>query len=98
LLAAVSSLILQNAFVVACAGGVYAFLWFDADIRAGERSEWLLPLCQGGIILLAILSMLASLARHIAVERDWVVQICGKDKDMLASEFSGFVFDIFMLQ
>lgn len=83
--AAVLSLGLQNAFVVLCAGGVYAFLWFEQEIKTGEESQWLLPLCQGGIILLAILAQLASLARQIAVERDWIVQICGKDTDMLAT-------------
>lgn len=81
--AAQFSLVLQNAFVVLCAGAVYAYLWFESEMKA-VGSNWLIPLCHVGIILLAILSNLASLARMIAVERDWIVEICGKDKDMLA--------------
>ena len=36
------------------------------------------------IILVSILADLASIARKIAIEKDWVVEICGRDKDMLA--------------
>ena len=83
--AAQLSLILQNVFVVICAAAVYAFLWFQREITESQERKWLVPLCQAGIIVIAILSNLASLARMIAVERDWIVEICGKDKDMLAS-------------
>ena len=83
--AAKLSLVLQNVFVVICAAGVYAFLWFHREITEGEHQAWLEPLCQAGIIVVAIVSRLASLARMIAVERDWIVEICGGDKDMLAS-------------
>ncbi|KAK7109676.1 ferroportin-like [Littorina saxatilis] len=82
--AAQLALILQNTFVVICAAGVYAFLWFQHDIIVSEKREWLVPLCQAGIIVFAIFADLASLARMIAVERDWIVEICGKDKDLLA--------------
>ena len=83
--AAQLSLILQNVFVVICAAAVYAFLWFQREITESQERKWLVPLCQAGIIVIAIFSNLASLARMIAVERDWIVEICGKDKDMLAS-------------
>lgn len=85
--AAQLALILQNTFVVICAAGVYAFLWFQHDIIVSEKREWLVPLCQAGIIVFAIFADLASLARMIAVERDWIVEICGKDKDLLASKW-----------
>nr|KAG5714171.1 hypothetical protein BaRGS_018388 [Batillaria attramentaria] len=82
--AAQASLILQNVFVVVCAAGVYSYLHFQPDIEEGETRHWLVPLCHGGIIFVAILANLSSLARTIAIERDWIVEICGKDKDMLA--------------
>ena len=34
--------------------------------------------------MVSILADLASIARKIAIEKDWVVEICGRDKDMLA--------------
>lgn len=38
------------------------------------------------IIVVSILADLSSIARKIAIEKDWVVEICGRDKDMLASK------------
>ena len=84
LAAAQSSLILQNVFVVICAAGVYAYLWFEWEITE-VYGEWLIRICHAGIIIFGILANLASMARMIAVERDWIVEICGRDKDMLAS-------------
>ncbi|XP_041367653.1 solute carrier family 40 member 1-like isoform X2 [Gigantopelta aegis] len=77
------SLVLQNVFVVLCAGVVYAFIMFKDDI-AGMWDDWLQRACYAVIILLSILSNLFSIARVIAVERDWIVEICGRDKDKLA--------------
>lgn len=37
------------------------------------------------IIVVSILADLSSIARKIAIEKDWVVEICGRYKDMLAS-------------
>lgn len=95
--AAKLSLVLQNVFVVICAAGVYAFLWFHHEITEGEHQAWLEPLCQAGIIVVAIVSRLASLARMIAVERDWIVEICGGDKDMLASRWTAVIEQIFFV-
>ncbi|XP_076461583.1 ferroportin-like isoform X2 [Babylonia areolata] len=81
--AAQLSLVLQNVFVVICVAGVYAYLWFEFEITH-DYGAWLMRLCHAGIIVMGILSNLASLARMISVERDWIVEICGKDKDMLA--------------
>ena len=37
--------------------------------------------------MVSILADLASIARKIAIEKDWVVEICGRDKDMLACKW-----------
>ncbi|XP_025095515.1 solute carrier family 40 member 1-like isoform X3 [Pomacea canaliculata] len=81
--AAQLSLVMQNIFVVVCAAGIYVFLWYQPYLKTLD-GNWQIPLYYAGIIILAIFSNLASLARMLAVERDWIVEICGKDKDMLA--------------
>lgn len=87
--AAQLSLVMQNIFVVVCAAGIYVFLWYQPYLKTLD-GNWQIPLYYAGIIILAIFSNLASLARMLAVERDWIVEICGKDKDMLAGK--NFVF------
>ena len=82
--AAQLSLVLQNVLVVICAAGVYAYIRFEPSVVA-VPGGWSVPLCHAAVILLAVLADLASLARVIAVERDWIVKICDTDTDMLAS-------------
>nr|KAG5714174.1 hypothetical protein BaRGS_018391 [Batillaria attramentaria] len=64
--AAQLSLVLQNLFVVICAGGVYAYLFLESQIKEIEGS-WAVPLCHAGIIAVAVLSDLASVARTTLV-------------------------------
>ncbi|XP_025095565.1 solute carrier family 40 member 1-like isoform X2 [Pomacea canaliculata] len=81
--AAQLSLVLQNCCVVLCAGVVYAYILLE-DVLSAVEGGWAVPLCHAFVIIVAILSDLASLARVIAVERDWIVKICGTDTDSLA--------------
>ncbi|XP_067648892.1 ferroportin-like [Haliotis asinina] len=81
--AAQLSLVLQNLFVALCAGIVFLNLTYHEDVII-MWDGWLQKLASAFIILLAVLANLFSVARMIAVERDWVVEICGTDKDMLA--------------
>ncbi|XP_076460392.1 ferroportin-like [Babylonia areolata] len=81
--AAQVSLVTQNLLVAVCAGGVYAYLRWEGSLVA-EAGGWAVPLCQAAVIGVAVLGDLASMARVIAVEKDWIVQICGQDTDMLA--------------
>ncbi|XP_046326039.2 solute carrier family 40 member 1-like isoform X2 [Haliotis rufescens] len=81
--AAQLSLVLQNLCVALCAGVVYVNLTYQEDIES-MWDGWLQRLASAVIIILAILANVFSLARVIAVEKDWIVEICGKDKDMLA--------------
>ncbi|XP_050417924.1 solute carrier family 40 member 1 isoform X2 [Patella vulgata] len=81
--AAQISLALQNIFVICCAAVVYVHLWFMVYIKS-QWNGWMLILSYAVIIILAILGNMASMARTIAVEKDWIVEICGRDKDMLA--------------
>ena len=82
--AAQASLVSQNVLVAVCAACVYAFLWFEPSIQS-VPGDWLVPLCHAAVIVTAVLADLASVARVISVERDWIVKICDTDTDMLAS-------------
>lgn len=83
--AAQLSLVLQNLFVALCALAVCVHLSYIDQIT---------PIWHGGlkqvsfavIIVFAILADLSSTARMIAIERDWIVEICGNDVDRLAGE------------
>ncbi|CAL1527364.1 unnamed protein product [Lymnaea stagnalis] len=81
--AAQTALLLQNLFVVICAVVIYLFLMFTQDILA--IGEWTRYAFYALVILLCVLSRLTSMARQIAVEKDWIVQMCGKDTDLLAT-------------
>ncbi|RUS72146.1 hypothetical protein EGW08_020088 [Elysia chlorotica] len=83
LIAAQTALVLQNLFVMLCAVVIYFFLLHRKDVIS--EGLWVLYLVYSLIIIISIISRLTSMARKIAVENDWVVQICGSDFDMLAT-------------
>ncbi|KAK3603585.1 hypothetical protein CHS0354_017299 [Potamilus streckersoni] len=82
--AARTALIIQNMSVILCALVVYVIIWFKPLIQVQWPNESLLWLCYAGIILIAISANLASMASKIAVQKDWIVEICGRDKNRLA--------------
>ncbi|GFN75309.1 solute carrier family 40 member 1 [Plakobranchus ocellatus] len=77
------AMVLQNLFVLLCAVVVYFFLVYRGDITA--MGPWARYLVYGLIIIFSIVSNLTSMARTIAVENDWIVQMCGSDFDLLAT-------------
>ncbi|XP_046573535.1 solute carrier family 40 member 1-like [Haliotis rubra] len=79
-----TALILQKTFIVLSVATVCAYLWYR-DSTDEPMVGWKQNLCYGVIILFAVLGNLAQVARVITIERDWVVEICGGDSDMLAS-------------
>lgn len=85
LTAARVSLVIQNLLVVLCAAVVFCVFFFGLNQESASVSDVLIHGGRGVIIVLSILAGLASIARKIAIEKDWVVEICGRDKDMLAS-------------
>ncbi|XP_078331649.1 ferroportin-like isoform X4 [Crassostrea virginica] len=85
LTAARVSLVTQNLLVAACAAVVFCVFYFSWDKESTSVSLLLVEGSRAVIILVSILADLASIARKIAIEKDWVVEICGRDKDMLAS-------------
>ncbi|XP_013065016.1 solute carrier family 40 member 1-like isoform X1 [Biomphalaria glabrata] len=81
--AAQTALVLQNLFVIICAVLIFFFLtYMSAIVSFGQWTRYTVYVL---IILLCVLSRLTSMARQIAVEKDWIVEMCGEDKDRLAT-------------
>lgn len=76
----------QNTSVIVCALIIYTVITYKTKIVAVWPNEGLLIVCYVAIILVAIFSMLGSMGTSIAVQKDWIVEICGRDKDLLASK------------
>ena len=51
---------------------------------------WLEIICQSAIVITATIADLASTARRISIERDWIVVMCGGDKHELTSTIIDF--------
>ncbi|XP_035824645.1 solute carrier family 40 member 1 [Aplysia californica] len=81
--AAQVSLVLQNALVVTCAAVIYCYLMFEDDLL--EHGDWVEYVAYALIIIFSSAANLASIANTIAVERDWIVEICGRNEDKLAT-------------
>ena len=75
---------IQNLGVLVCATCIFFVITFKPQIVAYWPDQGLLILCYSGIILIAVISNLASMGTKIALQRDWIVEICGRDKDALA--------------
>lgn len=79
------SLVIQNLSIAICAVIIYFVIYFKEEIENEWPDKWLLNICFGAIILIAVIAQLASTGNTIAVEKDWIVEICGDDTDLLAS-------------
>ncbi|KAL4222198.1 hypothetical protein ACF0H5_018235 [Mactra antiquata] len=79
------SLVIQNLSIAVCAVVIYVVIYFKTEIEEQWEDKWLLNICFGIIILVAVIAQLASTGNTIAVEKDWIVEICGDDNDLLAT-------------
>ncbi|KAL4222354.1 hypothetical protein ACF0H5_018393 [Mactra antiquata] len=79
------SVLVQNSALIVCCIILYLVMEFKAFIASLAPNEGLLKTCYAFIIIIAILSNLTNMARKTAIERDWIVEICGQDRDMLAN-------------
>ncbi|XP_053374081.1 solute carrier family 40 member 1-like [Mercenaria mercenaria] len=80
-----ATVLVQNSALIVCCLIVYVVIEYKTDVASVLPNEGLLRMCYALIIIIAILSNLTNMARKTAIERDWVVEICDKDKDMLAT-------------
>lgn len=76
------SVLVQNSAVILCCLVIYVVLEYKEQIAAHGNS--LLFFTYAVIIVIALTSNLVNMARTTAIERDWIVEICNGDKDMLA--------------
>ena len=67
-----------------CVAVVFTVVTLQTTLETIWPEKGALKLCFAVIIILAILSDLSSVARKIAIERDWIVEICGCDRELLA--------------
>ncbi|XP_033762325.1 solute carrier family 40 member 1-like isoform X2 [Pecten maximus] len=79
------TLVIQNLSVCLCSILVYFVFQYHDEIKEVWPQQGLADLSYAVIIIISIIGNLASEGRKIAVERDWIVVICGRDKDLLAS-------------
>ncbi|CAL1531470.1 unnamed protein product [Lymnaea stagnalis] len=81
--AAQLTIVLQNVLIILCAAVIYCFLMFKEELL--DIGEWTRYVAYGLIILLASAANLATIANTIAVEKDWIVEICERDEEKLAT-------------
>ncbi|KAH9496913.1 hypothetical protein Btru_010169 [Bulinus truncatus] len=77
------SIVLQNVLVILCAAVIYSFLMFKEELL--DIGEWTRYVAYALIIVLASAANLASIANTIAVEKDWIVEICDRNEEKLAT-------------
>ncbi|XP_055887894.1 solute carrier family 40 member 1-like isoform X2 [Biomphalaria glabrata] len=77
------SIVLQNVLVILCAAVIYCFLMFKEELL--DIGEWTRYVAYTLIIVLASAANLATIANNIAVEKDWIVEICERNEEKLAT-------------
>merc|ERR1719239_1079832 len=76
-------LVLQNMLTVLCSAVILLYLLYKDELL--PQFPWMEYVTYTLIILLSTGAHLASQANTIAVERDWIVEICHRDQDRLAA-------------
>ncbi|KAK3108330.1 hypothetical protein FSP39_005685, partial [Pinctada imbricata] len=79
------SLVLQKLTVFISASIICILFWLRDEIANVWQHKAMLQLGHALVITTAVLTNLASMTKKIAMERDWIVEICSKQKDSLAS-------------
>ncbi|XP_053639313.1 ferroportin isoform X2 [Cherax quadricarinatus] len=76
------SLSIQNIMVCLCAALLVVIITQHHIFNAWDG--WLLVIAEGLVILTACIARLGSLGSKLVIEKDWILIICGKDKNRLA--------------
>lgn len=79
------SVLVQNLAVILCCLVIYVVLEYKTSIVDNHGNSLLLAI-YAVIIVIALTSNLVNMARTTAIERDWIVEMCNGDKDMLAGK------------
>lgn len=84
------ALFLNNFGIVLCCVVVFFVFSFRSEIESTLPEEGLLKICFAIIVILTIFSNLCNLGRTLVMERDWIVEICGRKKDQIATMSATF--------
>ena len=79
------SLLVQNTLVCACSVALAVLFGLNLDL-CSDVPLYLFGILTAIVIVLGASANLATVVNTIAVEKDWVVVIADKNKDILASE------------
>ena len=79
------TLILQNGLIIICAVFFYVFIVYRDDLIT--IGAWMEYVAYGLIIVVSSAANLAAIANTIAVEKDWIVEIAGRNEERLASKY-----------
>ncbi|KAK8384993.1 hypothetical protein O3P69_014512 [Scylla paramamosain] len=80
--AAQLSLSVQNLMVCLCAALLVLITSYPNLFR--EWDGWALVVAEAGVILTACVAQIGTLGSKLAIEKDWILVICGRDKTQLA--------------
>lgn len=80
------ALFLNNFGIALCCVIVIFVFTFRTEIETKLPEQGLLKLCFTLIIILMIFSNVCNLGRTLVMERDWIVEICNRKTDNIASK------------
>ncbi|KAJ8315980.1 hypothetical protein KUTeg_005994 [Tegillarca granosa] len=84
------ALISNNISVLVCCVLVFVVLTYKQQIEEQMENKLLLYICFALIVIVTIVTNLCNLGRTLIMERDWIVEICGRHKDTIATMSATF--------
>lgn len=93
------SLVAQNLFVALSAANVWVLLSMPEEMMSRYGGA-LWYVCIVAVMVAGVLAQLASIGYKVAIEKDWIVVIAGKDKSQLSSElkYVAWLYYTYLLQ
>ncbi|XP_060079879.1 solute carrier family 40 member 1-like [Ylistrum balloti] len=86
------ALILNNISISICCVVIFFVLKYRPVIEAAWEDSRLLTLCFAIVVIITIFANLTNLGRVLIMERDWIVEICQRDKATIATMSATFRF------
>ncbi|XP_021374271.1 solute carrier family 40 member 1-like [Mizuhopecten yessoensis] len=86
------ALVLNNVSIAVCCVVIFFVLTYRPEIEAVWEDARLLTLCFAVVVIITIVANLTNLGRVLIMERDWIVEICQRDKATIATMSATFRF------
>lgn len=87
---AVRTFLFINNFTICVNASIVLVVLYYQDRLSTLFDGWVMTCCKGLIIVVAVVSQLASVGMQISLQRDWVVVIAAGNKSKLASKYFCF--------